>query len=93
MRRSLYLGDPENVHQIWYTDEIKLKDPNISNPFSEIDGVLMSFFFFMGDAEMNFTAETVFRKDISDKTFERKEKYQRISREEINKFIDKLISL
>ena len=84
--------DPGNVRQIWYTNEIKLKEPNLSNPFSEIDGVLMSFFYFMGDSEMNFTAETVFRKDISDKTFERKEKYQRISRQEINEFINKLIS-
>ncbi len=53
----------------------------------------MSFFFFMGDAEMDFSAEAVYRKEIPDKTFERKEKYKRISREEINRFIDKLISL
>jgi hypothetical protein len=86
-------GYPETIYQVWYTNEIKIKDPNISNPFAEIDGVLMSFFFFMGDAEMHFTAETVFRKDIPDKLFERKQKYQRISREEINKFINKLISL
>jgi hypothetical protein len=86
-------GDRGNVHQIWYTDEIKIKNPNISNPFSEIDGVLMSFFFYMGDAEMQFTAETVYRKEISDKVFERKEKFKRISREEISNFIDKLISI
>ena len=86
-------GNPDSVYQVWYTNEIKIKNPNVSNPFAEIDGVLMSFFFFMGDAEMHFTAETVFRKDIPDKLFERRQKYQRISREEISKFIDKLISL
>jgi len=86
-------GDQGNVHQVWYTDEIKIKNPNNSNPFSEIDGVLMSFFFFMGDAEMQFNAESVYRKEISDKVFERKEKYKRISREEISNFIDKLISI
>lgn len=84
---------PDHVFEIWYTDEIRIKNPNITNPFTEIDGVLMSFFFFMGDAEMHFTAEAVYRKDIPDKVFERKEKYQRISKEEINNFIDKLISL
>lgn len=86
-------NDKGNIHQIWYTDEINIKSPNISNPFSEIDGVLMSFFFYMGDAEMRFTAETVYKKDIPDKVFERKEKYKRISREEITNFIDKLISI
>jgi len=45
-------NDQGNTHQIWYTDEIDIKSPNITNPFSEIDGVLMSFFFYMGDAEM-----------------------------------------
>ena len=43
--------------------------------FSEIDGVLMSFFFFMGPAEMHFNAETVYKKEIPDKTFERRDKY------------------
>lgn len=83
--------DRERVYQVWYTDDIKVKDPNIGNPFSKIDGVLMSFFFIMGDAEMHFTAEAVYKKEIPDKAFERKEKYQRISREEISRFIDKLI--
>jgi hypothetical protein len=86
-------NDQGNTHQIWYTDEIDIKSPNITNPFSEIDGVLMSFFFYMGDAEMRFTAETVYKKDIPDKVFERKEKYKRISREEITSFIEKLISI
>jgi hypothetical protein len=86
-------NNPDKVYEIWYTNEIDIKNPNITTPFSEIDGVLMSFFFFMGDAEMFFNAETVYRKEIPDKTFERKEKYQRISREEIETFMDKLISI
>lgn len=86
-------GEKGIVHEIWYTEEIKARNPNSSNPFSEIDGILMSFFFLMGDAEMKFTAESVYRKDIPDKVFERKEKYKRISREEISKFIDRLISI
>jgi hypothetical protein len=85
--------DRSKVYEIWYTDEIDIKNPNIANPFAEIDGVMMSFFFFMGDAQMFFNAETVYNKEIPDKTFERKEKYQRISKEQIGEFMDKLISL
>lgn len=84
-------GDCDKVYEIWYTDEIRVRDPNIGNPFSEIDGVLMSFFFYLGDAEMHFTAETVYKKEIPDKVFERKEKYKRLSREEIARFIDRMI--
>jgi hypothetical protein len=86
-------ADRNKPYEIWYTNEIKLKDPNGSTPFREIDGVLMSFFFILGSAEMHFTAETVFKKDISDKMFERRDKYVRISREDIDKFINRFVTL
>jgi len=81
------------VYNIWYTDEIKVKNPNASTPFNGIEGVLMSFFFMMGPTEMHFTAETVYKKEISDKTFERRDNYTRVSREEINIFINKMGSI
>lgn len=87
---------PENrdkVYNIWYTNEIDVKNPNVSTPFKDIDGVLMSFFFFMGASEMQFTAETVYKKEIPDKTFERRPKYLQVSREDINSFINKMGSL
>lgn len=86
-------SDRNRVYQVWYTNEINIKNPNIATPFSEIDGVLMSFFFFLGTAELHFDAETVYKKEIPDETFERRERYMRVSRGEINKFINKMISL
>ncbi len=64
-----------------------------STPFNEIDGVLISFFFFIGRSEFHFEAENVYKKDIPDKTFERKEKFLRVSKKDINKFINKMVSL
>ena len=81
------------VYEIWYTNEINIKDPNTATPFSEIDGVLMSFFFLLGPAELHFEAETVYKKEIPDEAFERRQKFVRVSREEIDKFINKMISL
>ena len=81
------------VFEIWYTTEINVKNPNTATPFSEIDGVLMNFFFFLGSAELHFDAETVYRKDIPDEVFERRPKFIRVSRAEIDKFINKMISL
>ena len=86
-------SDRNRVYQVWYTNEINIKNPNIATPFSQIDGVLMSFFFFLGTAELHFDAETVYKKEIPDETFERRERYMRVSRGEINKFINKMISL
>lgn len=86
-------ADREVKYSIWYTDEIDIKHPNASTPFNEVDGVLMSFFFFLGPAELRFTAETVYKKEISDKIFERRDKYLQVSREEINNFINKMLNL
>jgi hypothetical protein len=83
----------DKVHKVWYTTEINVKNPNAATPFSEIDGVLMSFFLVIGHVEMQFEAETVYKKEIPDKTFERREKYLRVSREDITDFINKLVSM
>ena len=85
--------DKSKAYEIWYTDEINIQNPNASTPFYQIDGVLMSFFFYMGSAELHFEVETVYQKDISDDTFERRNTFTKISREEINKFISKMVSL
>jgi hypothetical protein len=85
--------DRSKIYNVWYTDEIPVRNPNASTPFNQIDGVLMSFFFFIGRSEFHFEAQNVYRKDIPDKTFERKEKFKKVSKNDINKFINKMVSL
>jgi hypothetical protein len=86
-------SDRKQVYNIWYTEEINVDNPNASTPFSNIDGVLMSFFFFIGSTEMHFDAETVYKRDIPDRAFERRDRYIRVSREDITRFMNKMISL
>jgi hypothetical protein len=86
-------SDRNKVYNIWYTNEINIKNPNMSTPFSQIDGVLMSFFFFMGKTELHFNAETVYKKEIPENTFERRQTYTRVTREQINSLIGKMISI
>ena len=85
--------DLKKIYNIWYTNEIRVKNPNVATPFEQIDGVLLSFFFFIGRSEFNFEAENVYRKEIPDKTFERKKKFLRVSKNDLNKFINKMLSL
>lgn len=86
-------GKKDKVYEVWYTNEINVKNPNTATPFSQIDGVLLSFFFLLGPAELHFTAETVYKKVIPDEAFERRDKFIRVSRNDIDKFINKMIRL
>lgn len=86
-------SDRSKVLSVWYTEEIDVKNSNVSTPFKDIDGVLMDFFFYLGNTQVHFIAENVYNKEINDATFTRRNDFKRISREEINKFINKMISL
>jgi hypothetical protein len=85
--------DRSKIYNVWYTDEIPVKNPNASTPFYQIDGVLMSFFFFIGHSEFHFEAQNIYKKEIPDKTFDRKEKFKKVSKSDINRFINKMVSL
>jgi hypothetical protein len=86
-------SDRAKVFDIWYTNEIDIKNPNASTPFRMIDGVLMSFFFYLGPSELHFYAESVYKKDIPDDAFERKNNFTKVSKQEIDKFINKMVRL
>jgi hypothetical protein len=86
-------SDRSKVYDVWYTNEINVRNPNEASPFNELDGVLMSFFFIIGHSELRFSCENIYRKDIPDQTFERREKFVRVSREDIVRFINKMLML
>jgi hypothetical protein len=85
--------DRKKIYNVWYTNDIPVRNPNASTPFFQIDGMLMSFFFFIGNSEFHFRAENVYRKEIPDKVFERRDKFKKVSKNDINKFITKMINL
>lgn len=85
--------DRSKIYDIWYTNEIEVKDPNAATPFNEIDGVLLGFFFLMGPSELHFEAETVYKKDIPDETFDRRDDYIKVTKENINKVINQMLSI
>jgi hypothetical protein len=79
-------------HYVWYTDEIKASDPNRMTPFKDIDGVLMDFFYIIGDAELQFTADEVLVKQIPDKEFERRKNYRKVTSSHLEMLILKMMS-
>jgi hypothetical protein len=86
------LPDRETARYIWYTTEIRAENPNRMTPYREIDGVLMDFFYIIGDAELQFTADEVLAKQIPDKEFERKKNYRKVTSKYLDTLILKMIS-
>lgn len=83
-------SDRSKIYNIWYTNEISVKNSNVSTPYNQIDGVLMSFFFFLGKAEVHFEAETVYKKSIPDETFDRRDTFKRVSKDDFKVFLNKM---
>ncbi|MBN2610855.1 MAG: hypothetical protein JXB00_04785 [Bacteroidales bacterium] len=52
------LNDNKEKFDVYYTYDINLSDPNITNPYKKIDGVLMEFQLSLSGLKMRFTAES-----------------------------------
>jgi GLPGLI family protein len=51
------LTDDNESFEVYYTNDIKLVNPNMTNPYKNIDGVLVEFQLSMSGLKMKFTAE------------------------------------
>lgn len=80
-------------YDIWYTDELEISRPNDSTPFKEIDGVLMNFFFLMGDIMVEFKVDGIYERPVPDKVFEKGDDFRRINRSSMDKLIASMMNL
>lgn len=87
------LPDSDFSYELWFTNEIDLDKPNHSTPFNSIDGVLLNFFFVMGDIIIEFEAEGIYIRQIPDKAFEKSGSYRRIDRKSMDSIIARMMSL
>lgn len=85
--------DRSKVYELWYTNDIKVNNSNSNTPFKDIDGVLLSFYFILGGSELRFEAETVYKKEIPDKAFERRPKFRPVAKKDLDKIITDMINL
>ncbi len=80
------------VYEVWYTNDINVDEPNRATPFEDIDGVVLRFFYIIGDLEIHFNAENVYSKKVDDLIFARKRDYVLVTKESIDQFIVKMIN-
>lgn len=85
--QAIYNNMQDTV-QLYYTDEINLLHPNLTNPFNEINGVLMEFTVNLANINMKFTADKVTSKNIDWDLFNLPKGYVNVSEAEMKKIID-----
>ena len=75
---------------IYYTDKIKIKDPNKFTPYHNIQGVLMDFQIEMNGLPMHLTATEFKSVKINDKVFKIPEEYKDVEKQEIDKIFSSI---
>lgn len=85
--------DRQDTLEIYYTNELGIKDPNCNNPYKIVNGVLMEFTVNMLDINMNFKAEEVKRKKVDAKLFEPPEGFKQISKKEMENIVEQYNSI
>jgi len=76
---------------IYYTDKIKIDEPNWNNPFPEIKGVLLEYQYEMFNIKTKVTAISVIKEDIEDEIFEIPADYKNVSKKEMEDVINDLM--
>ncbi len=77
--------------EVYYTEQIKINSPNKSNPFSQINGILIQFNIEMNNIEMHLMATRYKTEIIPDEIFKIPKEYRKVSREKMSGVLNKLL--
>ncbi len=83
-----YKGDE---YEVYYTDKIKIKDPNWNNPYKEINGVLMKYQISMFGIKTEITATKVENIEIDDNNFVVPDGYNEVTKQKMEDVINNLM--
>mgnify|MGYP001608468356 CR=1 FL=1 len=75
----LKFKDGSTPQEVWYTKEINFTNPNWSNAYYKVDGVLMDYTLKKFGLELHFVASNVTESSIDDNTFKVIPEYKKIS--------------
>ncbi len=77
-------NETNDEFDVFYTNDLNIKNSNFANPYSQIDGVLMEYQMKKFGLEMRFTAKSVSKKEIDDDLFKLNKEYKITSQAEMN---------
>jgi hypothetical protein len=78
-------------YNILFTKDIGTINPNVNNPFSKIEGVLLQFELQLNQLRMLLEASDVKNKEINEESFLVPEVYKEVSRENMCLLLDKIL--
>jgi GLPGLI family protein len=78
-------------YEIYYTEEIKIKNPNKVNPYRKINGVLMQFIMRINNMEILLIATKYSPQSIPDEAFIIPKDYKKISKLKMKMILAKLL--
>lgn len=82
-KANISFPDSDYRFSIYYTHEINIKNPNVTNPYRKIDGVLMEFELNMFFLNMRFTADKFVPLADNETHFHIPKKYITLTREQM----------
>lgn len=89
---NVFLNDSnEAAFIIYYTDQIRLDNPNCNNPFSEIKGVLLDYQMNFQKIPVRIVAKKIIKEEISDDEFLVPDGFKKVSKEKIQEVINNLM--
>lgn len=78
-------NEDRDVFTVYYTDKIKINNPNWCNQFSDIDGVMLEYQYEKYGVHMKFEAKDIKFTEIDNGDFEIDAKYEAISEVKMDK--------
>jgi len=89
---DVYLNDSSKAaFTIYYTNDIKLENPNCNNPYQQVDGVLLEFQMKFQKIPVHLIAKKVIKEEIPEDEFIVPDGYQKVSKEKIQEVINNLM--
>lgn len=85
----VHLKNGEIIH-VYYTNEIKIANPNWSNPYNQIDGVLMDFQVERYGIAMHLKAKQVLEQKVEEDAFSVSDDHKKIPFHELEKILQEL---
>lgn len=89
--RVIIPGEEEETFPFYYTDDIVIRNPNIGNPYEDVEGVLMQFQMNLNKLRMNLIASRVKDQEISDDEFIVPDEYLKVSRHDLEDILNTLM--
>ena len=85
---TIKFKDGSPSYDVWYTKDINIKDPNWSNAYYKLDGVLMDYKLKKYGLELHFTATTVSEATIDQNYFTIPAEYENVKDSELEKMFE-----